>query len=114
MEVIDSCYQTLRDMGIPQEDARAVLPNACATKLAFTVNMRELMHICNERLCTRAQNEIREVVKMMRDEVVTACPFTGDFLVPKCQKNKKYPFCTEQKCCGLSPRLKDVYNKVGG
>lgn len=41
------------------EDARFVLPNACCTKLVFTMNVRELRHFFALRCCKRAQWEIR-------------------------------------------------------
>lgn len=88
-----SLYDELVRNGILKEDARAILPNASATNLVMTCNLRELIHICNLRLCTRAQDEIRELVGMMRDEVVKELPFMTEFLVPKCK------FCTEKDNC---------------
>ena len=51
------------------ENARAVLPNACETKLIVTMNARELMHFFNERCCNRAQDEIRTLA----DEMLRLC-----------------------------------------
>ena len=68
--------------GIKKEDARFLLPNACTTELYFSVNLRELIHIANERLCTRAQWEIRDVVKQM---VKLVDPELQWMLVPKCE-----------------------------
>lgn len=68
--------------GIKKEDARYVLPNACATSLYFSCNLRELIHIANERLCSRAQWEIRHVVKEMVGLVDEDIRW---MLVPKCQ-----------------------------
>ena len=39
----------------PNEDARYILPNACCTELYLSCNLRELIHIANERLCIKAQ-----------------------------------------------------------
>ncbi len=47
------------------EDARYVLPNACETKIIFTMNARELIHFCRQRSCERAQWEIREMSEQM-------------------------------------------------
>lgn len=47
------------------EDARFVLPNACATCLLVTMNARELRHFFSLRCCTRAQWEIRELANEM-------------------------------------------------
>ena len=75
-------YMELVEKGIPREDARMVLPNACETELYLSCNLRELLHMANERLCTRAQWEIREVVRAMVDLVDEDLKF---MLVPKCQ-----------------------------
>ena len=66
----------------PNEDARYILPNACATSLYLSCNLRELIHIANERLCNRAQWEIRELVKQM---VALVDPRLHFMLVPKCK-----------------------------
>lgn len=111
MNRINWFYSYALRNGIKEEDARYVLPNACETQLYVTFDFRNLMHFMNERLCTNAQWEIRELARRMKDEVVKLYPELADYLVPKCQIHKDYPFCTENKCCGLSPKLKDVYNK---
>lgn len=82
---IEAYYNDFCESGIPNEDARYVLPNACATELYLSCNLRELIHIANERLCTRAQWEIRELVKEMVSLVDPALEF---MLVPKCQSGR--------------------------
>lgn len=47
------------------EDARFVLPNACATKIICTFNARSLINFFKLRCCNRAQWEIREVATEM-------------------------------------------------
>ena len=70
---------------VPNEDARYILPNACATELYLSCNLRELIHIANERLCTKAQWEIRDLVKEMVSLVDPALHF---MLVPKCKSGR--------------------------
>lgn len=72
-------------MAVPKEDARYILPNACCTDLYLSCNLRELIHICNERLCSRAQWEIRELVKKMVELVDPKFHF---MLVPKCKSGR--------------------------
>ena len=71
--------------GVPNEDARYILPNACATSLYLSCNLRELIHMANERLCARAQWEIRDLVKDMCNLVDPELQF---MLVPKCQSGR--------------------------
>lgn len=79
---IEDFYEWMQDKKIPNEDARYILPNACCTSLYLSCNLRELMHIANERLCSRAQWEIRELVEKMVELVDPSLRF---MLVPKCQ-----------------------------
>ncbi len=90
-------YLEMTENGIPAEDARFILPNATATSMVASLNLRELIHLANLRLCTRAQAEIRILVKMMCDELVNTEPWLKDYLVPKCER---LGFCDEDKSCG--------------
>ncbi len=78
-------YEQLQKASVKNEDARYVLPNACTTSLYMSLSLRELIHICNERLCTRAQWEIRELVKQM---VALVDPQLHFMLVPKCKSGR--------------------------
>ena len=69
MRGIDTLYTYLRSCGIPAEDARFILPNACHTQMIVTMNARELMHFFSLRCCKRAQWEIRAVA----DEMLRLC-----------------------------------------
>ena len=71
--------------GVPNEDARYILPNACTTSLYLSCNLRELIHMANERLCSRAQWEIRELVRQMCQLVDPQLQF---MLVPKCKSGR--------------------------
>ena len=82
---IRQAYANLQHLGVPNEDARYILPNACCTDLYLSCNLRELIHICNERLCSRAQWEIRELVKKM---VALVDPKLKFMLVPKCKSGR--------------------------
>ena len=82
---IDETYAELQNSGIPNEDARYILPNACETSLYLSCNLRELIHMSNERLCRRAQWEIRELVQQMVSLVDPALHF---MLVPKCESGR--------------------------
>lgn len=82
---VNEYYNVLQQEGVPNEDARYILPNACSTSLYLSCNLRELIHIANERLCSRAQWEIRDLVKKMVDLVDNDLKF---MLVPKCKSGR--------------------------
>ena len=112
MSACAKAYSDLQELGIPNEDARYVLQNSCTTSLTCTMNLREFIHLCNERLCVRAQWEIRELVRKMVDEVNAATDNAfADMLKPKCERDKNTPMCPEskQQTCGKHPRKVDVY-----
>lgn len=98
-------YLTQTANGVKAEDARNILPNATRTNIVMTVNFRELMHICNLRLCTRAQKEIRELFGLIKKEVEKVDPRLAAMLVPSCEVQG---FCQEHKCCGRKPSIKDL------
>jgi len=77
-------YDKMVQSGVPAEDARFVLPNATNTNFKVTVNLLELLHIADLRLCTRAQWEFRKVVALMRAEVMRNMPEFGRYMQPKC------------------------------
>ena len=54
---------------LANEDARFVLPNACDTRIIFTMNARSLHNFFRLRCCNRAQWEIRA----MADEMLRLC-----------------------------------------
>ena len=102
MGEISKMYTEFIEAGIPAEDARALLPNAAATSIVASLNLRELIHIANLRLCSRAQTEIRLMVKAMCDELIKVEPWLKPYLVPKCER---LGFCDEDKSCGRKPKL---------
>lgn len=112
IQQIRVAYKELQSMGVSNEDARMVLPNACTTCIEVKMNLRALMNFMNERLCSCAQTEIREMATKMRDAVIKEIPLLADYLVPKCEKyGKQFGFCNESKSrsCGRHPRLEEVF-----
>jgi len=69
-------YRTLIELGVPKEDARFVLPNATATEIVMTANLREYRHIFRLRCHPTAQWEIRqiamEMLRILKSEVPAA------------------------------------------
>ncbi|ALS29250.1 thymidylate synthase [Paenibacillus sp. 32O-W] len=80
MASLQDAYDLLVDLGIPKEDARFVLPNAAATNLTMTANLRALLTFYSKRKPGRgAQWEIADFAEMVRAEVVKAEPWTAPF-----------------------------------
>ena len=95
-------YNNLLDMGIPAEDARYILPNACHTNIIVTMNARSLLNFFELRCCQHAQWEIRQLANKMLSEVKKIAPIIFKKAGPSC-KTKNY--CPEnKKDCPLYPR----------
>lgn len=60
-------YETLLNLGVPQESARYFLLEGTSTAIVVTMNARELLHFFALRLCSKAQAEIRGVAEEMLD-----------------------------------------------
>lgn len=93
---VGQLYEQMVAAGIPAEDARFLLPNATNTNFKITVNFQSLLHICDLRLCTRAQWEFRRVAALMRAEVMKVVPELGRYLQPKCGEHRM-GYCDESE-----------------
>lgn len=81
MEDSQKWYDELVSAGVPQEDARAVLPNATTTNLVVTCNLRALIDFVGKRDRSKgAQSEIAQLAETMKEKVKTAEPRLGEFL----------------------------------
>lgn len=75
-------YRTLQKMGIENEDARFVLPNAVESEIVVTANFREWRHIIELRGSPGAQWEIRKVaIEILKILKKHAPAVFGDFRI---------------------------------
>lgn len=84
------------------EDVRFLLPGACDTKIVVTMNVRELIHFFAERMCLRAQWEIREVAAKMYMHCKKVIPEVFVSAGPKCKLHKICP--EHNEACPLFPK----------
>ena len=91
--------------GEKPEDARMILPNATKTNIVMTINLRELLHVSNLRLCSRAQAEIQRLFREIKRKVIDYNPKIAEMLIPTCEVNG---FCKEHKCCGRKPHISEI------
>ena len=90
------------------EDARFVLPNACATKMICTMNARSLLNFFSHRCCNRAQWEIRDVAWQMLEQVKEVAPHLFEKAGPPCLKGP----CPEGKMtCGKKEEVRRLYEE---
>ena len=111
MENINETMKYLEEIGIPKEDASEVLPLSYSTKIVVRVGVRELINIMEQRLCSRAYWEIRQLCNEILDALRIYsdewkwCIDELEMFVPKCVRHL---YCSEKYTCGRRP----TYSKV--
>lgn len=80
---VQDVYKEFVNAGVPKEDARYVLPNACYTEIFVSGNFREWRHFLELRLSPRAQWEIRQLAHMVLDELYKVAPIVFQDLKDK-------------------------------
>ncbi|MCK4835780.1 MAG: FAD-dependent thymidylate synthase [Candidatus Aminicenantes bacterium] len=80
-------YGELQEMGIKNEDARFILPNAVESEIVITANFREWRHIFELRGGTEAQWEIRTIIiKILKILKKKAPAIFEDFIIDEEQQ----------------------------
>lgn len=91
------------------EDARYVFPNACETKIVFTMNARSLLNFFRLRSCNRAQWEIRMLAIEMLKKVKEVYPTLFKNAGPACLQGP----CPEgTMTCGKITDVREQFNNM--
>lgn len=106
MDNILSSLQKLEEMGVPREDSALLLPLGMTTKIVCKHNLRNLMDMSRQRMCTRAYHEYRRLFK----DLCNALSEYSDewkyvvehYFMPKCEYTG---YCREKNSCGRKPKL---------
>lgn len=101
MEVISTTARLLEGHNIPREDIGMILPLGMTTKIVDRRNVRNVIDMSRQRMCSRAYWEYRELFKMYTnklaeysDEWKTLIEIT---MKPKCEV---LGYCPETRSCG--------------
>lgn len=109
MDASQAFYKELCDAGVPKEDARFVLPNACETRIVVTMNARSLLNFFELRCCANAQWEIRALANEMLRLVREVAPTVFENAGPQCVSRLA---CSEGKrSCGKWKNVKGAILK---
>lgn len=109
MNYIKQGYKELIALETPKEDAANVLPLGMDSKIVLKINLRAILSMGEQRLCTRAyheyrkfMNELKELLRTLDDEWKE---ISNDYILCKCIR---HGYCAEKKSCGIRPKkLKD-------
>lgn len=109
MSEIQKRIKAIESLGVPREDSALGLPLGMTTKIVCKHNLRNLIDMSHQRLCSRAYHEYRHLfsdVKTALSEYSDEWKYLCDnFLVPKCQY---LGYCPESKSCGKVEKRSDV------
>ena len=88
-----AAYCRLQELGIKNEDARFVLPNAVESEIVLSANFRQFRHMFCLRCGKHAQWEIRRVCLCMLQTLQKEAPSVfGDFVIDEGSSTASTPF----------------------
>lgn len=101
MVTIEKCFKLLKEYNIPKEDIANILPLGMETKITFRTNLRNLIDMSHQRLCSRTYWEFRELMQDIMKALSDYSPEWKEIIetqfIPKCEVSG---FCTEHNSCG--------------
>lgn len=95
MDFAQESYRRLQLCGIPEEDARGVLPLYITHRVTWTTNLKALKHVLNKRSCWIMQASLWEPVVrgMVRELSEKVDPLFADAFLPPCFKRGEFVKC---------------------
>ena len=106
MKTISEATKKLeQECGIPREDAAMLLPLGMSTQIIDRRNVRNMIDMSHQRLCTRTYWEYRALMHDVMAALSAISPeweeIVSKYFVPKCELTG---FCPEKKSCGRRPK----------
>ena len=93
------------DFGIPREDVANLFPLGMNTKMVDKRNLRNLIDMSHQRMCTRAYWEYRKLFRTYVDELRKIddewAYIVDNYFMPKCEA---IGYCPEKYSCGRKPK----------
>lgn len=97
----EGCRYLTQECDIPREDAALMLPIGMETKIVDKRNLRNLIDMSHQRLCSRANWEYRgmmnDIVKALSSLSEEWAYVTEHYFMPKCEM---LGYCPEKHSCG--------------
>lgn len=102
--IAEACATLETELGIPREDSAMLLPLGMTTRIVDKRNVRNLIEMSHQRLCTRAYWEYRQLMHDIKEALGGYSEewryLTEHYFVAKCEV---FGYCTEKKSCGRRP-----------
>ena len=111
--ITNTLYKLEYEYKIPREDSANLLPLGMESKMVLRTNLRNLIDMSHQRLCSRAYWEFREFMKDLMRELGNYSAewkyIIETYFEPKCEL---YGFCTESKSCGRKPKKEELMDAL--
>lgn len=105
MADITTALQKLEALGIPREDCGMLLPLGMESKVVLRTNLRNLIDMSHQRMCSRAYWEFRGLMKDLTQALSDYSEewkyLVEHYFVPKCELTG---YCSEKFSCGRKPK----------
>lgn len=96
MANIMNSVKRLEELGIPKEDTANLLPLGMETEVVVRKNLRNLIDMSKQRLCSRAYHEYRE---LMKDVIKALAEYSDEWNVLVNEMNLFHPKCEDFGYC---------------
>lgn len=83
VQFAEDAYMDMVEGGATAQEARSVLPNSLAAKIAVTANLREWRHIFSVRCDKASHPQMREIMLLLLDDFNCRVPIVFDDLYEK-------------------------------
>ncbi len=104
-EIGTTCEYLEQECGIAREDAAMLLPLGMTTKIVDKRNLRNLVDMSHQRMCSRAYHEYRALFSDISRALAGISDeweyLTEHYFQPKCEM---LGYCPETRSCGRMPK----------
>lgn len=109
MKELLKAMQKLETLDIPREDIAMLLPLGMESKVVIRTNLRNLIDMSHQRLCSRTYWEYRQLMNDMKGSLAAYSEeweyIINNYFVAKCEQ---LGYCPEARSCGRRIRLESI------
>lgn len=106
--ICEVCKELEETHGIPREDSALCLPLGMTTKIVDKRNLRNLIDMSHQRMCSRAYHEYRQLFNDICSALENVSEewkwIVDNLFCPKCEV---LGYCPEKKSCGRKKRVEE-------
>ena len=112
-EISKTCAYLEQECGIAREDAAMLLPLGMTTKIVDKRNLRSLVDMSRQRMCSRAYHEYRKLFEDISEALMKYSQewayLVERYFMPKCEA---LGYCPETRSCGRMPKKQPERNET--